>query len=322
MICYGMKHKSDDVLEKSSSGGAFTAISDLILERGGVVFGAIYNYENDLVQHVGTNEIEVRNKMRGSKYIQSEMNNSFSEVKDLLLLGKEVLFTGTICQIAGLKSYLSLNNCPMDKLILCDIICHGVGSPQIWTEIINQKKKENKINVFESIQFRDKQNGWCASHTIGISDGKKIEIPEFMNLFYGHGIMRESCYSCHFTNLDRCSDITIGDFWGVENSIPEFYSNEGVSFVMVNSEKGQKVTDFLKNNGKVDMISADVQMVNQPNFYHPAKRSVIKDRLWKNFQDKGIGCVLSVYANDSLFSKIKLKVLKIVDGVRKLMNDD
>lgn len=120
------------VLRESSSGGAFSLLSDSVLKINGYVFGAVYDYRENDVKHKGTNSFKNRNEMRGSKYIQSKMGDSFSIIGQLLKQKKTVLFTGTICQVVGLKEYLNAKKIDMDTLYTCDIICHGVGSPRIW----------------------------------------------------------------------------------------------------------------------------------------------------------------------------------------------
>lgn len=310
---YGLRCKDEETLIKSSSGGAFSVISDFVLNNDGFVFGAIYNYDTNCVQHIGTNKNVERNWMRGSKYIQSEMGDCFYQVKDLLKNGHDVFFTGTICQISGLKKYLSCLNVSTDGLLTCDIICHGAGSPKVWKEYISHKLKLINKSKFDKVSFRDKSDGWGSSHTIAIYGDQSLELPEFMKLYYGHTIMREACYSCEFAKIERESDITIGDFWGIESSHPSHFHSNGVSFVMVNSVKGHDVMEVILNDETVEVFECDINDTVQPNLYKPTYKSVLKRRVVRDFQNKGIEYVLDEYTSDRKLVKLRINTKKMID---------
>lgn len=317
---YAFKHNNQNVLLQSSSGGAFSAISDYVLDNDGVVYGAIYDYELHCVTHIKAESKSERNKMRGSKYIQSSMGNAFRGVGKDLEIGKKVLFTGTICQISGLKNYLKMKNINSEDLICCDIICHGTASPKVWKDFILMKKEELNIKNVESISFRDKTEGWSSSKTVLRADGKLYNIPEFMKLFYGHAIMRESCHVCHFTNTNRISDITIGDFWGIENCLPNFNSIGGVSFVMTNTQKGANIIQIIISQENADICKCDIKDVVQPNFYKATPRSVIRERLWKEYKIKGIRYIVSEYTSTSRVICFRVTLKKVVETIKKYIS--
>ena len=315
---YAFKYDDDDVLKKSSSGGAFSALSDYILNNNGVVYGAVYDYDTNVVHHEKAVSFSERNGMCGSKYIQSKMGDIYQDVENVLREKKRVLFTGTICQIAGLKRYLGLKKVNCDSLICCDVICHGVASPLIWKDYINYKLDQIGMHHADFISFRDKSNGWTASHTVANIAGKIYELPEFMSLYYSHTIMRNACHSCRFANLERVSDITIGDFWGIEKTIPTFDHRGGASYVMVNTEKGQSFfTGVLQNLECAIVRECKETDVSQPNFAHPAPRSVIRDRVWREYNGSGIDYIVKEYVSTNYLTKLRVTAKKIVDTVKE-----
>lgn len=224
----------------STSGGAFTAISDYILSNNGFVCGATFNSENAEVKHELANTIEGRNKMRGSKYVQSNMTDSFVKIKELLENDSYVLFSGTPCQTAGLASFLGKD---YPKLIVIDILCHSTPSPRIFKDIINREDEAVK-----DIIFRDKSCGWRNSYKFTlIKDNGNITNSTYLNMFFKGLINRPSCYNCKFTNTIRPSDITIGDYWNIKNVDPSFEDSLGVSCVLINTEKGLEVFNQIKS---------------------------------------------------------------------------
>lgn len=318
---YAFKFDNDKILKNSSSGGAFSAFSDFVLRREGFIYGAIYDNNSHSVYHEGSNIVDERDRMRGSKYIQSRMNGVYRDVSEKLNGGYYVLFSGTICQIIGLKNYLLLRNITTEKLICCDIICHGVASPKIWKDYIIWKSKQNNIeSVFDDIKFRDKSGGWCSSHVIAKYKNRTIELPEFMRLYYSHTITRESCHSCPFTNTNRDSDITIGDFWGIEQTIPDFDSEGGASFILVNSEKGMNFfKEVISENKEIIYKECNITDVNQPNFIKPAPKSIIRERVWKDFNQKGIEYIIKKYTSPNIIKRMGVLLIKIKYKIRKVV---
>lgn len=306
---YAVKHKNEDVRISSTSGGAFTAISDHILENGGVVFGVAFD-DNMNVMHMAAKSKSERNKFKGSKYVQSNLNDVYKKTAQLITEGVQVLFTGTPCQTAGLKHFLA----KMDtkNLVLCDIVCHGVPSPLMWREHIKhiQKKRNSKV---ASYYCRHKVNGWHTHTEVIIFENGKKEYKSVLSqihkrLFYSNNILRPACYNCRYTNFERPSDITIADFWGIEKIMPEIDDNKGVSLVLVNTEKGKQIFNSLNTVYKWE---SNVDDCLQPNLIAPTKKPFSREQFWQDYYQNGFEFVAKKYAGYSLIKTIKSK-LKIV----------
>lgn len=258
---YAAKLKDTISLSKSSSGGMFTALAQPVLEKGGVVFGAGFDAEWN-VCHQSAETPEDLDKLRRSKYVQSDMGNTFRQAKNFLDQGRAVLFTGTPCQIAGLKNYLGKE---YENLLTADIICHGVPSPAVWQKFL----AENFSNApIAAIDFRDKTIGWDASYLSVTRQGKKSpSLPGFLRpfkkLFFARKgrlfrslfrlsfsisnlYERPSCHHCQMKGSHRASDFTMGDLWGIQQICAHFYDKKGVSVLFVNTPKGQHIFEQIQ----------------------------------------------------------------------------
>ena len=262
---YAARHKDIGEVMKSRSGAAFVAISDYILEQGGIVYGAGYK-DHFRVAHKRATTKEERDEFRGSKYVQSDLSGVFRQVKEDLKNGLTVLFSGTPCQTAGLNSYIGKKL--RKNLILLDIVCHGVPGPYIWRDYLAYLEKKHNSKIIY-VNFRDKElYGWKAhKETFKFeSGGGKIN---YTHLFYRHILFRHSCGECHYTNLHRPSDITIADYWGWQKTDPEFNAdNKGCSLVLCNTEKGQKLFDAIKD--RMNTIPAELPNVMQTHLKKPS----------------------------------------------------
>lgn len=262
---YAARHKDIGEVMKSRSGAAFVAISDYILEQGGIVYGVGYK-DHFRVAHKRATTKEERDEFRGSKYVQSDLSGVFRQVKEDLKNGLTVLFSGTPCQTAGLNSYIGKKL--RKNLILLDIVCHGVPGPYIWRDYLAYLEKKHNSKIIY-VNFRDKElYGWKAhKETFKFeSGGGKIN---YTHLFYRHILFRHSCGECHYTNLHRPSDITIADYWGWQKTDPEFNAdNKGCSLVLCNTEKGQKLFDAIKD--RMNTIPAELPNVMQTHLKKPS----------------------------------------------------
>ena len=243
----------DNVRTKSSSGGVFTAISDMVLKSNGVICAASMN-EDYYVKHIFAHNYEERNKMRRTLYVQSDLSDSYKRIKDFLMSGKEVMFVGTPCQVAGLYNYVGYGK--YNNLYTCDIVCHGTPSPGIFMSFIDYLK--NQYKGLDDFNFRDKELGWRHGYTVSaVVNGKKIfntlELQSFSKMFSHNVINRSSCANCAYTNYNRVGDITIGDFWGIEKSFPDFSDNLGVSLVIANTQKGYDLLLSCDNLTKIEV---------------------------------------------------------------------
>lgn len=235
--------KNDDERTLSSSGGIFFELADIILAKKGAIVGAGYDEKFNVVHKIIYNKEDLK-ELQGSKYVQSATKDTYKETKKILENGIEVLYVGTPCQIAGLKSFLQKD---YDNLYTCDLICHGVPSPKVWQKYLSEYK--GKI---QNCYFRNKDNGWnCFSMKILFDNNKfkrfKMTKDDFIRLFLNNYTLRPSCYDCKFSKIPRIADISLGDFWGVEGKYPEFSDDKGISLVLVNSNKGQKLLEDIKD---------------------------------------------------------------------------
>lgn len=287
---YACWHKNMDIRLKSSSGGVFSAIAEYILKNGGIVWGAAYS-ENLILTYQYIENIEDLDKLRRSKYVQAEVNDSFKLIKEQLESGRTILFTGTSCHIRGLYSYLPKKL--HENLITIDFICHGVPSPSVFRKYINwlEKKYNDKLIDFN---FRDKQYGWDNGVlTVGYfqNKGKKIFMNDENSYFYGmlHDMfIRPCCHECQSNGLQRESDFTIADFWGIGRKQKFDYEHErnyGISLLALNSEKAHKIY----KTGLRDSI-VSVQRSQQEayegnwNYRFSARRNPKTTMFWEQFQ--------------------------------------
>ncbi len=274
-LTYGGYYYNEETLLKSSSGGIFAALADYILKEGGVICGASVN-DDLIVEHIiATNKDEYQ-KMHGSKYIQSDTKNTFSDIKKYLLNNQKVLFVGTGCQVAGLYNYLGemKNN---NNLFTVDLICHGVGSVNIFNKYINylEKKYNDKVT---NVSFRSKKNGWRTFTTkISFRERKPIYIKAvndlYMICYVNEAIYRESCYNCPYASLPRIADITLGDFVGIDKKLFDVKQYEkGISVILVNNKQGETIINKIKDNLVLHERNLDEAVKTNKNIAKPSSR--------------------------------------------------
>lgn len=314
-LAYAARHKDINEVETSRSGAAFIAISDYILEKGGVVYGVGYT-DHFRVVHKRATTKEERNEFKGSKYVQSDMNTVFRNVKKDLQDGLSVMFSGTPCQTSGLNSYVGKRL--RENLYLVDIVCHGVPSPYIWRDYIAHLEKKQGAPIVW-VNFRDKQKyGWVAHHETFKFKGKKNK-KSFKFLFYNHIMFRKSCGNCHFANTKRPSDITIADFWGWEKIDTNFNKdNKGCSLVLLNTEKGYKLFEVVKD--RMTTISANLEDCLQPNLQYPTTIHPKQIDFEKDYKCYGFDYVLKKYSNKGFkynLKRIKFVIIRIIKRFTK-----
>lgn len=290
---YGVRHRVEQVFMDSRSGGAFTALSDHILERSGAVYGAGFDEKEGpfYVRHKGAETKEGRDGFRGSKYVQSDLGDVFPEVKERLENGQPVLFTGTGCQIGALYAYLDRQ---YDHLYTMDLICHGVPSPKTWKDFLHMREGEIGGKV-ERAEFRNKKDhGWKAHKESVVIGGKRYDSRIYTRLFYGSDI-RHSCLQCPYANKDRVGDITLADFWGHEKAMPGIWDDDrGISLVLVNTSQGMRLWEMAKDS--VDFV----EVTGYP-FRHRRMREAMKkpedyDMFWEDYENKGFVYCAEKYA--------------------------
>lgn len=303
---YAVQHKSKTVRAASRSGGIFTAVSDWILTNNGVVYGCVLD-ESFRAVHIRAECAEDRDHMRGSKYIQSKLGDTYKNVRKDLINGRIILFTGTSCQVAGLKQYLGKE---YENLLCVDIICHGVPSPKVWSEYLHWQEGKNKAKVLK-VDFRNKTDfGWRAhKETLTFENGKRVSSNVFTTLFYGHSILRPSCYECPYKSVMHPGDITIADYWGIEKAAPEFDDNKGVSLVLVNNEVGERVFEKVKKTvrWKETKLEDSMQPPLRAPFPEPENRALF----WADFSNRSFDYIAKKYAGAGLINKVKRGLKKI-----------
>ncbi len=267
---YACYNKNVEVRMESSSGGVFTLLAEQVIADGGVVFGAGFNKKFE-VEHGYVETKEDIEKFRGSKYVQSKIGETYKQVKDFLKSGRRVLFTGTLCQVGGLKSFL---NQPYENLLCLDIICHGVPSPDVWKKYVDYQ--ENRVgSPTRRIAFRLKNEGWKRFSLSFLFKNnteyrQTLDKDLYMKAFLKNVCLRPSCYACEFKTLHRESAITLADFWGIQNVLPEMDDDKGTSLVFVNSANGKSMFGQIKDK----ILYKEVNINKAVSYNLPAIKSV------------------------------------------------
>lgn len=309
---YAVKHKKKTIRMASRSGGVFTALSDKVLYGNGVIYGCVME-NNTVAVHIRAESGEKRDLMRGSKYIQSDLRNVFKQIQKDLINGKEVLFSGTSCQVAGLKRFLGKE---FENLILVDIVCHGVPSPLVWKKYLEWQETNNGSKVV-SVDFRNKIDfGWKAHReSLYLENGKRIDSEVFKNLFYGHRILRPACYQCPYKDIIHPSDITIADYWGIQGILPSFDDNKGVSLVLINNEKGQRFFETITE--QIEFEETRIEKSMQPPLQAPFSKPINRDEFWRDLRANSFSEIVSKYGTVSKTLLVKRRIKKIITTLLK-----
>lgn len=262
-----VRSREDGLRLASSSGGVFSELALAVLEQGGAVYGAAYDTDFS-VRHICVEAEDDLGALRGAKYAQSELGDTFCQIKEQLVQGRQVLLSGTPCQVAGLKAFLRKN---YENLICVDFVCHSVPSPQAWQAYVKYRAQQDNAGVLPvKIDLRSKETGWSRygysnlftyekGHTHAARSGESL----YMKLFGGGYISRRSCESCRFKGYSRVSDLTIGDFWGIWDIAPEMDDDKGTSVVLVQSERGEALLKALE--GRLDTKPVTLEQASSQN---------------------------------------------------------
>lgn len=309
LLIYAARNKDLNEVNSSRSGAVFPEIASYVIDNGGIVYGAVFNENLDVV-HAGKSTKEGCISFKGSKYVQSKLEDTYKKILDDLKQGRMVLFSGTPCQVYGLKNIIP------DKLInylyTVDIICHGVPSPFIYRDYITYEENKHKSKIIH-FNFRDKTiNGWHDhKESFCLLNGQKKVENLYTKLFYSNCFFRESCYKCPFANISRASDITLGDFWGWEK-VDSFINQDdkGVSLVFINTGKGQRVFNNIKD--KFDLRESNKVDCLQRNLQHPTPMPALRDLYLSYYISKGFVSFVKYIFEPSLFQKIYRKLIKFI----------
>ena len=287
LVC-GAKNKDEAVRSTSSSGGTFYELAAAVISRGGVVYGCAL--DNELVaRHVKVEDIDGLSALKGSKYVQSDVGTTYREVKALLNDGREVLYSGTPCQIAGLKNYLGKEYA---ELLLVDVLCHGVPSPGVFRDYLDYLADKFGSRPI-SVNFRNKEKSWKRLYfEVIFENGKRYftfcGYDRYMSMFLNNISLRPSCYDCRFTTVNRQGDITLGDFWGIGRKYPERDDDKGISLIILNSEKGKIAYGEIAD--KFDTFESDIDTAktSQHTMSAPAHKNPKHEEFYKQYCEQGI----------------------------------
>ncbi len=312
---YAAKLKDRDSLAASQSGGAFVMLSDMILGEGGVVYGCVLD-DNLSAVHTRAETSSQRDAMRGSKYVQSSKRDTFRSVKADLLGGRKVMYTGTSCEIAGLRAFLGeLADC--GGLICVDIVCHGVPSPAVWKRYLAWQEERNSGRV-AAVDFRNKKDFGWDSHieTLTFEDGTKVNSEVFKNLFYGHNILRPSCYECPFKSIMHPGDITIGDFWGIDKAMPEFYDKLGVSLILINTAQGERFFESVKD--RAELRESRIEDAMQRPLISPYPVPSDREEFWRQYRDSGFEAVAKRWGLHGAVGALRRRARRIKKAIGRI----
>ena len=304
---FSFRHNDTDTLLSSTSGGAFTALSDCVLEHGGSVAGAVLD-ERFILSHQLANTKQERDSMRFSKYIQSNTADIFDKVKAELDAGKNVMFVGTPCQSAQLNRIVG----DRESLLTCDFLCHGVPSQSMFSAHIKYIENKHKKKAV-GYSFRGKRYGW--NHGIDevvFSDGTRNDgygIQCYTKLFQNNASLRDSCFNCPYRGETRYSDLTIADFWDVEKVL-NHSDVRGVSLILVNSEKGRAFADQIASSGS--MTEVPVDSIRYKLSAKPIKGFGSLEQFRESLRNEGYASAVKKYVHSSLKSRFKFALKKKV----------
>lgn len=320
IVAYACKNKEVEVRVNSSSGGVFSLLCNEVIASGGVVFGAAYD-ENFDVRHTYAETIEDCNKFKGSKYVQSEIGSTYKLARKFLNEGRMVLFSGTQCQIKGLNLYLMKK---YENLISVDIVCHGVPSPKIFKSYKELLIKKYKGNI-KDIRFRDKRKGWKEFSYVtefdnGVVHSETLREDLYMKGFLKDLYLRPSCYACTSKDYTDGSDISLADYWGVENIHPEFDDDKGVSLVIVNTSKGKRAFEKIKDNIEVIETDLDYAIKHNKCIVKSVDYNPKRDGFFKDFNGENLEYVIKKYTKITLGDKLKSKAKGALRRVKRVIS--
>ena len=307
------KNNNQDIRKESASGGIFTNIAEWVLERKGVVFGAAYT-DNLVVKHIEVDNIKDLQKLRMSKYVQSEVGECFKRVKELLNSGRYVLFSGTPCQIAGLYCFLIKK---YENLVLIDVVCHGVPSPLLFEEYKSEIKKYYN-NEIKNIYFRSKILGHaCSTIMVELANGRQLHskklIKSYPRLWFLGYISRECCYNCSFKKIERVGDFTIFDSFKSANIYKYSDDDRGLSNIYIRTDKARKIIQDISE--RINMVKTDYIITSEKDgdmIFKSAHKNTRYSEFWEDVNQKDYVSLIDKYMKYS-------KKEKIIDYVKQIL---
>lgn len=320
---YACYNTDKDIRLNSSSGAVFSALAEYILEQQGIVYGVAMTEDCYSAEYIKVvDKIELA-RLRGSKYLQARLGDTYKYVKRDLQSGKPVLFSGTGCQINGLKRFL---NKEYDNLICVDVICHGTPSPALWREYARCQEKKNDGKLIE-INFRCKDDSWTDFGMKEVlcekpqGDRKHIYISKdkdsYMQMFLRDYCLRPSCYNC-MAKKEKMSDLTIADFWGINDVVPEMNDGKGISLVLVRTSKGSSIFDKISGDMKVKSVSYEDGVRCNPAEYRSCVRPPQREKFFIDMHSMSYEELEKKYAGPikvTFMRRLKRKVKNIIKSM-------
>ena len=309
-------NNNEKELRNAASGGMFYILAKYVIENKGVVFGVTYDKDLNTI-HKYAETLDDCRQFCGSKYVRSDLKNTYKEAEKFLKDGRVVLYTGTACQISGLKNYLGKE---YDNLILCDILCHANPSPKVF-KLYKENLEKKYSKKVKDIKFRSKENGWKNSTPIIEFNDSKIEDITFYKVFVDELINRPSCNVCVFASKNRISDFTIGDFWGIEKVKLNLDYTKGVSLLIVNSEKGKKILNIFKDTTSI-LEKIDIDIAAEYNHFSNVPAHKNRNKFFKGVENGFINSdnsidVMNKYTKLSIVRKVLRKSKSMIKKVLK-----
>lgn len=298
---YAAVNNDQQDYDTSSSGGIFISLARHILAEGGYVCGAAYTPSFEVKHQIATT-IEECKAFQGSKYVQSNITGIYPQIKELLRTNKKVLFTGTPCQVQGLKLFLRKE---YENLYTCDIICHGVPSPRMFKDYLDFVRGASDIHSLhmKSKIKSEKQTAIQFTFTNEKRIRRTLKTDIWNDLYFQHYIIRPSCHQCPFTNFERPGDLTIGDYWNAPRYYPDFHKNKMISLVLVNSDKGYNLMNKASEN--IDLLPITKEESTQPQLEHPTPTSPLREQFWKDYFNEGFNYIVKKYTRYTLLNRLK-----------------
>lgn len=314
---YAVKNKNEDILKISSSGGIFYQLAKHIIEQGGFVVGAIFD-NNINVKHIIIDKDEKISSLCGSKYVQSNIMDVFPKIEEKLKENKLVLFCGCPCQTAAVKTYFGEK---YTNLLLVDFICHGTVSPIVFEAYKQYLEKKYKSKIVD-FKFRDKTNGWLYSGPKVTFENSVIHTTPLYKDIYMQGYfnnlnVRRSCYYCEYKNYKSASDITMADFWGIQNLLPDFYNEMGNSALIINTTNGSNLWNEIKSNFCFIPVNKELILKENSGLEQPFLGD-LDERNQYFIKAEKVGYIkpLEIYIKQTISMKIK-RIIKIVFKLKK-----
>ena len=313
LFCYAGYSRSDTRLV-SSSGGFFDILAKKTIENGGVVFGAAMD-EKGNVFHKCVEKLDELPDLYGSKYSQSKVGKAYYEAKKYLSDGRKVLFSGTPCQTAALAEIVGKNR---ENLILVDFVCHGVPNPEVLRKYIQEVSDGKEV---KAISFRDKEKGWLNYRVkITYKDGTDYSIDyrenEYMHGFVYNLYLRPSCFECRFKGIDRVTDFTLGDFWGVDVEEPEFYDSDGVSVILTHTERAERILDQIQDQMVLKKVDINKVIKHNPSLIQSTDRNKMEKLFYIDYSLRGVRKAVNCIWRPGIINKIRNMLYR---GIIKLI---